>query len=137
MCFVSSLEALMRTAGIVGIAALALLLVPGLLAQDEDYEPGPDNKLNSNLSFTLTSPLNPTAKYAHVGWGFVYGAGYNFNRRHSLIGEIMWNRLYPGSEALAPIRAALNNPNVEGHSNLVSLTGNYRLQYQRNTIGTY
>lgn len=110
--------------------------LPVLYAQD-DYEPGPDNKFNSNLAFVVTTTLNPTAKYAHAGWGLVYGAGYNINRHHSLISEVMWTRLYPTTGALAPIREALNTNDIHGHADLLALTANYRLQFQREVLGTY
>jgi hypothetical protein len=109
-----------------------------LTAQDDwDYEPGPDNKFNSNIGFAMSSPVNPMANFAHFGWGLTYGAGYNISRHHSLIGEIMWNRLYPTSEALAPIRLAMQSQSVDGHGDLLAITGNYRLQFQGKVIGTY
>jgi outer membrane protein with beta-barrel domain len=120
---------------VVFYSVIALIAARALYAQD--YEPGPDNKLNSNLAFITSAPLNPTAKYATVGWGFTYGAGYNFTRRHSVIAEVMWNRLYATSQVLAPIRAALQTTNVNGHGNLVTLSANYRLQFQGKVFGTY
>lgn len=106
-------------------------------AQLDEYEPGPDNKLNSNVAITITAPLNPTANYMHIGWGLVYGAGYNFSHHHAFIGEIMWNRLYATPEAVAPIRTALNMPDLDGHADLVTLTANYRLQFQEHVVGAY
>lgn len=117
-------------------AMIAMLAATTLFAQD-DYEPGPDNKFNSNIGFAMSSPVNPMARFAHFGWGFTYGAGYNLSRHHSLIGEVMWNRLYPTTQALAPIRAALNDRSIDGHGNLLGLTGNYRLQFQGKVLGAY
>ena len=74
--------------------------------------------------------------YTTPGWGFVYGAGYNISKHHSVLGEVMWNRLSPTSEALAPIRAALQNNDIHGHGNLVVLTANYRLQFEGRVSGT-
>lgn len=118
-------------------ASVILLLWTTYSPAQEEYEPGPDNKFNTNLAFVTTAPLNPTAKFASVGWGVVYGAGYNFNRHNALLGEIMWNRLSPTSGVLAPIRLALQTPNVSGHGNLVALTANYRLQFQGKVFGAY
>jgi outer membrane protein with beta-barrel domain len=120
---------------LISIVLLGSVASPVLCAQD--YEPGPDNKFNSNLAFAATAPLNPMAKYAHVGWGFTYGAGYNLTRHHSLIGEVMWNRLYPTDKVLTPLRLALHTTNLSGHGNLFSATANYRLQFQGTVLGTY
>jgi hypothetical protein len=38
---------------------------------------------------------------------------------------------------LAPIRAALQNPAINGHGNLVSVTGNYRLKFEGRVFGIY
>ena len=75
--------------------------------------------------------------YTTPGWGFVCGTGYNISKHHSLLGEVMWNRLSPTSEALAPIRAALQNNDINGHGNLAVLTANYRLQFEGRVFGTY
>lgn len=49
----------------------------------------------------------------------------------------MWNSLPPNDHALAPIRAALQGPAINGHGNLVSVTGNYRLKYESRVFGIY
>ena len=64
----------------------------GTLYAQDDF--GEDSKLNTNLGFTLGVPVNPTARFVTYGWGFVAGAGYNFNRRNALVGEVMWDRFY-------------------------------------------
>lgn len=94
-------------------------------------------RLNSNAAFTIAAPLSQTAHYVTAGWGFTYGAGYNVNQRHSFIGEVMWNSMPPGDGALAPIRAAMQNPAINGHGNLVTLTGNYRLKFEGRASGIY
>jgi hypothetical protein len=119
------------------VCLMITMLFPTILSAQDDYEPGPDNKFNSHLGFAMSSPVNPMAKFAHFGWGFTYGAGYNLTRHHSLIGEVMWNRLYPTGQALAPLRAALNDRSVDGHGDLLALTGNYRLQVQGRVLGAY
>lgn len=128
----------MRSLALAVCLMLVTLVAAPLFAQDDgDYEPGPDNKFNSHLGFAMSSPVNPAAQFTHFGWGFTYGAGYNLSHHHSLIGEVMWNRLYPTAQALAPIRAALNDHSIDGHGDLVAVTGNYRLQFQGQTLGTY
>jgi hypothetical protein len=111
------------------------ILVVSLRAQS--YESSPFSRLNSNAAFTVTAPLSTMGTYTTPGWGFVYGAGYNISKHHSVLGEVMWNRLSPTSEALAPIRAALQNNDINGHGNLVVLTANYRLQFEGRVFGTY
>jgi len=105
-------------------------------AQTFESSPLP-SRLNSNAAFTVSAPLSPTASYTTAAWGFAYGVGYNFSRRHSILGEVMWNSLSPTSEALAPIRAALQNNDISGHGNLVALTANYRLGFEGKVFGTY
>jgi hypothetical protein len=106
-----------------------------LHAQNHGSEPG--ERLNSNAAFTISAPVSQTARYAAVGWGVVYGAGYNFSRRHAVIGEVMWNSLGPSDAALAPIRAELQDSSIRGHGNLVTLTGNYRHNFEGRIYGTY
>jgi Outer membrane protein beta-barrel domain len=106
--------------------------------QAQDYESQPFGRLNSNVAFTLSAPLGPTAKYATAAGGFTYGVGYNFSTRHSLLGEVMWNKLSATSEALAPIRAAApQNSAIGGEGNLVAVTANYRFQLEGKVFGTY
>ena len=118
-----------------GVIIWTFMLIVPLHAQS--YESTPFSRLNSNVGFTVTAPLNPTAKYTTAAWGFVYGVGYNFSKRHSVLGEIMWNSLSPTSAALAPFRAALQPNNIDGKGNLVALTANYRLQVEGKVLGTY
>jgi hypothetical protein len=114
---------------------LAVVLVVPLRAQT--YESSPFRRLNSNVAFAVSAPLSPMAKYTTAAWGVTYGAGYNFSKHHSVFGEIMWNRLSPTSAALAPIRAALQNNDINGRGNLVALTANYRFGVEGKVFGTY
>lgn len=121
------------------IAAGALIGIPiwifPLKAQDSTsphFE-----RLTSNAAFNVSVPVSQAATFASAGWGFTYGAGYNFNRHQAIVGEIMWNSLYPSNAALAPIRAALQDNSINGHGNLVAVTANYRLQFAGKVHGTY
>jgi hypothetical protein len=113
---------------------LIALSSPSLGAQDE-Y--GENSRLNTNLAFSLTAPLNPIAQFANFGWGTTVGAGYNFSRRNSFVGEFMWNRLYPSSQTLAPLRLALHSADLHGHSDLYAFTANYRFELRGHSLGTY
>jgi hypothetical protein len=114
--------------------SLVLVYTGNLHAQDDLTG---ETKFNTNLGMTVSAPLNPTARFVHVGWGVAYGAGYNFNRRNAVIGEVMWNRLSPTNAALLPIRAALQSSQISGHGNLVALTANYRFELRGKVLGTY
>jgi len=103
----------------------------------QSSESSPFSRLNSNAAFTVTAPLSTMGSYTTPTWGLVYGAGYNISKRHSVVGEVMWNRLYATSEALAPIRVTPQNNDINGHGNLVALTANYRLQLEGKVFGTY
>jgi hypothetical protein len=119
-----------RKKGFVWIS-LVLAACSALHAQRE-YE-----RVNSNLGVVISAPLNPTAQFVNIGAGVVAGAGYNFSRHHSVIGEFMWNRLSPVNGALLPIRVAAQDNSISGHSNLFALTGNYRYQLQGKVFGAY
>lgn len=103
----------------------------------QTYESSPFRRLNSNVAFAVSAPLSPMAKYTTAAWGFTYGAGYNFSKHHSVLGEVMWNRLSPTSAALGPIRAALQNNDITGSGNLAALTANYRFGVEGKVFGTY
>ena len=84
------------------IIFLATLLTPPLLQAQEDC--GDECKLNTNLAMVINWPVSSSAQVVGTGWGIVGGAGYNFNKRSAIIGEFMWNRVYPASGALQPFR---------------------------------
>ena len=108
-----------------------------LLGQQDEEEFGEDSKLNTNIAMNLTAPLNPLANFANFGWGFAAGAGYNISPRNAIIGEFLWNRIYPSTSALAPLRAALDSRDLNGHSNLFAITANYRFELRGKTTGVY
>lgn len=116
------------------IICLATPFLHPLFAQDEF---DPDSKLNTNLGFPVTVPVGSTSDFAKLGTGVVAGAGYNFNEHHALVGEFMWNWLYATDESLAPLRPGTVEGDLNGHSNLFVLTGNYRFELRGHRIGTY
>lgn len=115
-----------------GMTLMAAAWLSPLHAQEYESE-----KLNTNLGMSMAVPLNPTARFASIGWGFNAGAGYNFNEHHSFIGEFMWNRLYANDGALQPIRAVAQANDISGHNNLFALTGNYRFELRGKVYGAY
>lgn len=126
----------MKRAMLLFVGLHLLLLIPGVRAQEE--EAGNDNpSVTTSLGMPLTAPLSPTSQHVTWGWGVNTSAGYNFDRRNALIGEFMWNSLYPTSQTLQPIQIALNTNKVSGHSNLFALTGGYRLEFRGRSLGTY
>jgi len=122
--------------GIKILVWVCLLVVPsGLHAQ---FGPGNDDpSFAENWGLTSSLPVRPTSQYASAGLGVDLGAGYNFDRRNALIGEFMWNYLYPTAEALQPIRVAVQSPNVGGHGNLFALTANYKFELRGKLFGAY
>jgi hypothetical protein len=103
------------------------------------YEEVPEDNPRGNvhLGAPIVIPLNPTAQAVHLGFGVVVGGGYNFTRRHGLVGEFMWNNLFPTNEALAKLRTALDSPKVDASADVTALTGNYRFELRGKTLGTY
>jgi hypothetical protein len=112
-----------------------LLLVSGVRAQEEGGNDNPS--ATTSLGMPLIAPLSPTSQHVHWGWGLATSAGYNFDRRNALIGEFMWNSLYPTSQTLQPIQIALNTNKVSGHGNLFALTSAYKFELRGRSIGTY
>ena len=131
----TGLKRAVRTLMLISIA-MNLMALTALHAQDED-EFGEDSKLNTNLGMTVTAPLNPTARFMNIGWGVVAGAGYNFNDRHAVIGEFMWNKVYTSDTALRVIRQVSQFNDLSGSSNLFSLTANYRYELRGKSVGIY
>jgi hypothetical protein len=57
--------------------------------QSQINEPEPVPRLHSNAASVVAAPLNQAAAYPSAGWGAVYGAGYNFSKHRSIVGEVM------------------------------------------------
>jgi len=102
----------LATKAIIGITFLAIAHCI-VYAQDEGDD---DPKGNVNWGLPISAPLNPTAQFVNLGLGTTAGFGYNFTRRHAVIGEVMWNHLFPTNGALNPLRAALQNPELRGRA---------------------
>lgn len=101
-------------------------------------EVGDDNpRGTTSLGMPLTAPLSPTSQHVSWGLGVSAGAGYNFTRRHALVGDFLWNWLYPTNQTLRPIQVALNTNKVNGHGNLFAFTGGYKLELRGRSLGTY
>lgn len=108
-----------------------------LHGQEDEDEYDEDSKINTNLAMPLSVPVNPISNFVNFGWGATFGAGYNMSRRSAFVGEFMWNRLFVSSSALAPLRAALNSPDLNGHGNLFAVTANYRYELRGHSKGVY
>jgi Outer membrane protein beta-barrel domain len=122
-----------RFASAVFCVCLFFGLASNVHAQDDDY----GDKINTNLGVIVTVPVGSTSSVVSTSPGIVAGVGYNFSRRHSFIGEFMWNGLFTSGGAINPIRAGVQDNTITGHSNLYAVTGNYRFQIQRRIVGVY
>jgi len=100
-------------------------------------EANDDPRGNVHLGTPLVIPIGDTAKAVHVGYGLNVGGGYNFTRRHAAIADFTWNHMIPTNEALAAIRAALSNPNLNANTDVYAITGNYRFEMRGQTAGGY
>jgi hypothetical protein len=84
------------------------------------------SKFNFNIGGGITTPLNPTANFVGLSGNFAVGAGYNLDKKNSIIGEFQWNGLPPNT--------ILHLPNAPfGNINLYSITANYR--HHKDRIG--
>ncbi|MFZ0296271.1 MAG: outer membrane beta-barrel protein [Candidatus Sulfotelmatobacter sp.] len=116
------------------VITVMMIAFCGVRAQDEGDD---DPKGNVNLGLPISAPVNPTAQFVNVGVGATLGAGYNFTRRHAVVGEFMWNHLSLNNAAVAPLRAAFQNPGINAGSNLLAFTGNYRYELRGAVRGLY
>jgi len=116
------------------LLVIALAPLQPLAAQDKCIEAC---RVNTNLAAVVNVPVNPTAQVAGIGGGTVIGAGYNFNQRHAVIGEFMWNRIYPADGALQPLQAASQSSNLSANTDLYMITGNYRFELRGPLLGAY
>jgi len=111
----------------ISTALITATFVPSIAAQDA-------SKLTANMGGGLTTPVNPTARFAGLSGNFVTGVGYNINNKNAIVGEFMWAGLPPNRFAIHPIDAPF------GSINLYSLTANYRFQIEsinRSRFGFY
>ena len=138
MVYVLRLERDMHGSGLNlrNIVILMIALVPLQLLRAQD-DCGDECKINSNLAMIINVPVNSTAQVVGTGWGTVVGAGYNFNQRHAVIGEFLWNRVYSSNGSLQPLQAALQSSNLSGNTDLYALTGSYRFELRGRLLGTY
>src|SRR5689334_9627119 len=88
-------------------------------AHEEAKEIVNDNpRGTTSLGMHLNAPLSPFSQHVSWGMGLTASAGYNFTRRHALVGDFMWHWLYPTNQTLRPIQVALHTNKVSGHGNL-------------------
>jgi hypothetical protein len=101
-------------------------------------EEGNDNpRANVHLSTPIVIPLNPTAQAVSLGFGLGIGGGYNFTRKHALVGDFLWNNLFPTNQVLVKLRQTLSDPSVDASVGLYGLTGNYRYELRGKSLGAY
>lgn len=96
-----------------------------------------DSKVNTSIGAGMTIPVNPTGQFAGSSVNTVLGAGYNFDRHNSLIGEFMYAHLPSTQEAVVPISAATQVTGLAGSGDLITVTGNYRFMVEGKVLGAY
>jgi Outer membrane protein beta-barrel domain len=117
------------------ILAIALAPLSPLHAQDDCSGVC---KVNTNLAMVANVPVSSTAHVTGVGWGVVGGIGYNFNQRNAVIGEFLWNRMYPSGGVLQQFQTGPSeSSSLKGNSNLYALSGNYRYEMRGRLLGAY
>jgi len=119
------------------IILLAIALAPLQILRAQEGDCGDECKINSNLAMVISSPVSSSAQVVGTGWGIVGGVGYNFNKRDAVIGEFMWNRVYPSSGALQPLQTVRQSKDLQGNTDIYALTANYRFELRGRFIGTY
>ena len=118
----------------ISFLVIPLALANVLHAQDECVD---ECKLNTNLAMIISAPVSSSAQVVGLGWGIVGGVGYNFNQRHAIVNEFMWNRVYPSSGALQPLQTVLQSKDLKGNTDFYAITTAYRFELRGRTLGTY
>jgi hypothetical protein len=118
------------------IILLLIALAPMQLLQAQD-DCADECRLNTNLAIVVNAPVSSSAQVVGLGWGMVGGAGYNFNHQNAIIGEFMWNRVYPTNGALQPLQTVLQSKDLRGNTDFYALTANYRFELRGRLLGTY
>ena len=118
------------------LSFLLIALAPVQMVQAQD-DCGDECKLNTNLAMTLNVPARSSAQVVGTGWGIVGGAGYNINKHHAIVGEFLWNRVYPSRGALQPLQMALQSRDLRANTDLYALTADYRFELRGRSAGTY
>jgi hypothetical protein len=125
-----------RIVFLLAIALAAVHLVQAQLVQAQE-DCGDECRINTNLAMVINVPANTSAQAVGTGWGIASGIGYNFDRRNALIGEFMWNRVYPSGGALKPFETALQSTDLRGNTDFYTLTGEYRFELRGRLLGAY
>ena len=113
----------------IAVTVISVVCTRGLEAQE--------SRLNTNLGVGMNVPLNPTAQVIGSSLNVVVGAGYNFSKHHSLVGQFMWAGLPIKREAFLPIDIVANRRDISASSNLFTATANYRFRLEGRTFGWY
>ena len=75
--------------------------IPWYLQEQVRKKTGNNNpRGTTSLGMPITAPLSPTANHMSFGLGLRAGAGCNFDRRNALVGDFMWNWLYPAEQGI-------------------------------------
>ena len=83
-------------------------------------------------------PLSSTARFAGISGTFQIGAGPNFGKHNSIVGEFMWHGLPPNQTALLPLINPLESAsNLSFSNNLYALTANYMFHVDGHRYGFY
>jgi hypothetical protein len=118
------------------IMILMVALTPLQLLHAQD-NCGDECRLNDNVAMILNVPVNSTAEVVSTGWGMVGGIGHNFSPRQAVIGEFLWNRVYPSSGSLQPLQTASHSTALSGNADIFTVTGNYRYELRGRLLGAY
>jgi len=62
-------------------------------------------RATTSLGMPLNAPLSPIAQHVSWGLGLSVGAGYNFTRRHALVGDFLWNWLTQQTKLCDPSKS--------------------------------
>jgi len=120
-----------RTVAIAFIATVS----PLLCADDFHF----DRKGTIYIGGGAGIPMHPTSQYATTAGAAVAGAGFDFNKEHSIVGEFMWVGLTPNRASLPPVvNPLIAGTNVAGaSSDLFAGTANYMYRREGHRFGVY
>jgi hypothetical protein len=100
-----------------------------------------DRKGNVNIGGGAAIPVHPTSHYATPSGTLAIGAGFDFNKRHSIVAEFMWAGLSAERAMLPPLVnpliANVGDRHVDASGDLFSVTANYMVRKDWHRFGMY
>ena len=115
------------------IAGLLLMALATGSVNAQDSNP----QFNLHIGAGIGVPAGSTANFAGISGTFQVGAGPNFGRHSSIVGEYMWHGLPPNRSLVRCCRLSIRSrgaTNLSTSANLNALTANYMFHMEGHQV---